>query len=157
MQMPEQSSRPACLKEKGIRDLTTDIDIKPDTEAGSGPKTPESIAGSCLGPALQAPSERIWTPLCYYWEAPALCSGPLYFEETNLERHGYSQSYLRAVQPLVSSAHFYGNAIMLPYLLVAEPPRECVYTLGEYRPGSCVPFQWNYPYFSPIPRGNCGE
>jgi hypothetical protein len=149
MPTPEQTSRPRCLKEKGIGELTTNIDIKPDTEAGTGPKTPESIAESCLGSAPHAASERIWAPLCYSWEAPALCHGPLYFEETNLERNGYSQKYLRGVQPLVSSANFFGTSFILPYLLVAEPPCECVYTLGEYRPGSCVPFRWNYPYFSP--------
>ena len=48
--------------------------------------------------------------------------------------------------------HFFGATVALPYLLLVEPPRECVYTLGEYRPGSCVPFQWNYPYFSPAAR-----
>ena len=87
-----------------------------------------------------------------------MCYGPLYFEETNLERYGYSQIYLRPVQPLVSSAHFYGAAFTLPCLLVAEPPQECVYTLGEYRPGSCVPFRWNSPYFSlALPWQKCNE
>jgi hypothetical protein len=138
--------------------LTTNIEIKPEPGTGTGPAAPESIAESCLRPELQAPGTRTWTPLCYYWEAPALCYGPLYFEETNLERFGYSQTYLRTVQPLVSSAHFFGTTITLPYLLLAEPPGECVYTLGEYRPGSCVPFQWNYPYFSPAARcQNRGE
>jgi hypothetical protein len=110
------------------------------------------IARDCLGTATQPPcglDPRVWTPLCYCWEAPSLCYGPLYFEETNLERFGYSQTYLRTMQPLVSSAQFFGTSFILPYLLVAEPPCECVYTLGEYRPGSCVPFRWNYPYFSP--------
>ena len=92
---------------------------------------------------------RAWSPLCYFWEAPVLSYGPLYFEETNLSAYGYSQTYLRGVQPLVSRHHFFGTVAVTPYLLLAEPPHECVYTLGEYRPGSCVPFQWNYPYFSP--------
>jgi hypothetical protein len=119
---------------------------------------PESVAQECLGTAL-APTglaPRIWTPLCYCWEAPALCYGPLYFEENNLERYGYSQTYLRSLQPLASSAQFFTTSFMLPYLLFAEPPCECVYTLGEYRPGSCVPFQWNYPYFDPtLPWQKC--
>lgn len=159
LRTPEQSSRPGCLKERSIRELTTNIDIKPDPEPGTGPRSPESIAESCLRPELQTLDVRkTWTPLCYCWEAPALCYGPLYYEETNLERYGYSQTYLRTVQPLVSGAHFFGTSFMLPYLLAAEPPCECVYTLGEYRPGSCVPFRWNYPYFSPaFPWQNCNE
>ena len=153
---PEQLSRPKCLEERPVSELTTNIAIKPEPEAGTGPSAPESIAGSCLEPAIQGTGQRAWASQCYCWEAPALCHGPLYFEETNLERYGYSQNCLRTVQPLVSSAHFFGTTVMLPYLMVAEPERECVYTLGEYRPGSCVPFQWNYPYFSPaLPWQKC--
>ena len=65
------------------------------------------------------------------------------------------QTYLRGVQPLVSACPFLRHGIHAAHLLVAEPPRECVYTLGQYRPGSCVPFQWNYPYFSPCAAWRC--
>ena len=29
---------------------------------------------------------------------------------------------------------------MLPYKMGMEPPWECVYPLGTYRPGSCAPY-----------------
>jgi len=137
----------ACRELRPITAVGTNIGVKP-----GGQERPEDVGAVCHPGQAMPPyalTARPWGPVCYCWEAPSLCYGPLYFEETNLERHGYSQTYLRGVQPLVSSAHFFGTVAVLPYLLVAEPPRECVYTLGEYRPGNCVPFQWNYPYFSP--------
>ena len=143
----------SCREMRPITAVDTNIGIK------TGPNERPEDVGSVCHPALAEPpyamTSRPWAATCYSWEAPALCYGPLYFEETNLERFGYSQTYLRGVQPLVSSAHFFGTVSMLPYLLVAEPPRECVYTLGQYRPGSCVPFQWNYPYFSPCAAWRC--
>jgi hypothetical protein len=136
-----------CVEMRPITAVNTNIGTRP-----GGNEQPEDVGAVCH-PAQREPlytmTSRPWSPVCYFWEAPVLAYGPLYFEETNLERHGYSQTYLRGVQPLVSSAHFFGTVIATPYLLIAEPPHECVYTLGEYRPGSCVPFQWNYPYFSP--------
>jgi hypothetical protein len=137
----------ACTEMRPITAVGTNIGVKPG--ANERPEDVGSVCHPARAEAAYTMTARAWAPVCYCWEAPALCYGPLYFEETNLERHGYSQMYLRGVQPLVSSAHFFGTVSVLPYLLVAEPPRECVYTLGEYRPGSCVPFQWNYPYFSP--------
>ena len=143
----------ACAEMRPITAVNTNIGVK-----AGGSERPEDVGAVCH-PAEREPTygltARAWSPLCYFWEAPVLSYGPLYFEETNLERHGYSQTYLRGVQPLVSSAHFFGTVIATPYLLVAEPPHECVYTLGEYRPGSCVPFQWNYPYFSPCAGLQC--
>jgi hypothetical protein len=136
-----------CVEMRPITAVNTNIGVKPGNN-----ERPEDVGAVCH-PAQREPpyamTARPWSGVCYFWEAPVLSYGPLYFEETNLERYGYSQTYLRGVQPLVSSAHFFGTVVASPYLLVAEPPHECVYTLGEYRPGSCVPFQWNYPYFSP--------
>jgi hypothetical protein len=137
----------ACAEMRPITAVNTNICVKP-----ANMERPEDV-GTVCHPCQREPfytmTARPWSPLCYFWEAPVLAYGPLYFEETNLERYGYSQTYLRGIQPLVSSTQFFGTVAATPYLLVAEPPHECVYTLGEYRPGSCVPFQWNYPYFSP--------
>ncbi len=69
----------------------------------------------------------------YSWQASAFCHQPLYFEEVNLERYGRSHKY---VQPALSAAHFFCTLPALPYLMVVEPPRECIYTAGHYRPGS---------------------
>jgi hypothetical protein len=88
---------------------------------------------------------REWAASSYAWVAPGLCHNPLYFEEINLERHGHS---FGLVQPGVSFLNFYGRLILLPYLMGATPPRECVYTLGYYRPGSYAPFQLHRPPLS---------
>jgi hypothetical protein len=77
-------------------------------------------------------------PAYFFWQAPGLCHGPLYFEEVNLERYGYSA---KIGQPILSGIHFFTRVPMLPYLAVAYPPDECIGTLGHYRPGDCVPFQ----------------
>lgn len=85
-----------------------------------------------------------WAESNYPWSATCLCHGPLYFEEINLERHGYQCNPL--LQPLVSGAHFFLTVPTLPYQVVAHPPRECIYTLGYYRPGDCVPWRRQCPF-----------
>lgn len=79
------------------------------------------------------------------WEAPALCHGPLYFEEINLERYGH---HVPVVQPILSAAHFFGRLPALPYLWGAKPRHGCYYTLGHYRPGDCVPHHLHRPPLS---------
>jgi hypothetical protein len=85
-----------------------------------------------------------WGEAGFEWSATRLCHGPLYFEEANLERYGYQCNPL--VQPLVSGAHFFLTIPTLPYQVVVHPPRECIYTLGYYRPGSRVPWRRNCPF-----------
>jgi hypothetical protein len=98
-------------------------------------------------PRLDYAVGSAWATTAYCWEAPALCHNPLYFEETNLERYGYSYRYARVFQPVVSGAQFFATVPLLPYRLAAEPPCDCEYTLGLYRPGSPAPFQ---PYYPPL-------
>jgi hypothetical protein len=80
---------------------------------------------------------RPWTAAGYAWEPTGICHRGLYFEEPNLERHGYSFGLL----PVVSAAHFYGTIPALPYLAASWRPTDCNYTLGQMRPGSPVLFQ----------------
>jgi len=80
---------------------------------------------------------RNWNPLEVNWTASALCHKPLYFEERALERYGHMSGPI--TQPLLSGAHFFGSAIVLPYQMGMYPPRECRYALGYYRPGNCAP------------------
>jgi hypothetical protein len=80
-----------------------------------------------------------WGENAFEWSATKLCHGPLYFEQVNLERHGYQCHPL--VQPFVSGAHFFLTVPTLPYQMTVHPPRECIYTLGYYRPGSRVPWR----------------
>ena len=59
------------------------------------------------------------------------------------------------LQPVASFAHFFGNIAILPYKMGINPPHECQYALGYYRPGSCAP--WMLP---PVPlsvRGGLAE
>lgn len=84
---------------------------------------------------------RCWDQTTYMWKASAMCHKPLYFEEEQLERYGHSFS--PAFQPFVSGAHFFVTLPVLPYCMGVEPPCECIYALGHYRPGSCAPYMIN--------------
>ncbi len=85
---------------------------------------------------------RAWPTLGYNWVAPNSTHYPLYFEEINAERYGYT--CCACAQPAISAAHFFGSAVTLPYQMGANCPRECVYTLGHYRPGDCNPWRTHY-------------
>lgn len=80
---------------------------------------------------------RNWQPLVFTWKASGLCHKPLYFEQAGVERYGHNLGPI--LQPLASGAHFFLTVPILPYKMGLEPPDECVYTLGYYRPGSCAP------------------
>jgi hypothetical protein len=84
---------------------------------------------------------RYWEQTVYLWKASALCHKPLYFEDEHLERYGHSWPPM--CQPFVSGAHFFTRLPILPYCMGVEPPNECIYALGHYRPGSCAPYMCN--------------
>lgn len=84
---------------------------------------------------------RCWEQTTYMWKASALCHKPLYFEDEQLERYGHSFS--PCFQPFISGAHFFCTLPVLPYCMGVEPPCECIYALGHYRPGSCAPYMCN--------------
>lgn len=86
---------------------------------------------------------RNFDPTLFTWTASALCHKPLYFEDVQLERYGHTAGIL---QPALSGAHFFVNIAVLPYKMGINPPHECQYALGYYRPGSCAP--WLVP---PVP------
>ncbi len=107
-----------------------EIDYKIAPEQGEFPTE------CTLGDATFRP--RAWSPLTFSWTASALCHKPLYFEEVHLERYGHSTGpYL---QPFISAGHFFLAVPALPYMMGVCPPKECVYTLGYYRPGNCAPY-----------------
>ena len=64
------------------------------------------------------------------------CYRPLYFEEMNLERYGYSWGIL---QPVISAGRFYGNAAVLPFRLAHQRPGYRTYHEHCYRPGAPAP------------------
>lgn len=90
------------------------------------------------GPRSDA-SDFQWMPAAYTWISPAFYHKPLYFEQPNLERYGIGRS--RVVQPIISSVHFFGSIPLVPYKTLTHHPREKTYTLGNGRPGNCVPVQ----------------
>ena len=81
---------------------------------------------------------RHFQPTCYTWAAPGLAINPLYFEEPALERYGHSCGTI--LQPIVSAGHFVLTVPALPWLMAIDPPNECQYVLGYYRPGECAPY-----------------
>ena len=96
---------------------------------------------------------RAWDQVTFTWKASALCHKPLYFEEVGLERYGHTMGPL--LEPVHSGAHFFLNVAFLPYKMGINPPHECQYALGYYRPGNCAP--WLVP---PVPislRGACSR
>jgi len=80
-----------------------------------------------------------WMPAAYTWISPAFYHYPLYFEQPNLERYGLGPRPV--LKPLASSIHFFGSIPLVPYKTLTHHPRERVYTLGNMRPGDCVPVQ----------------
>ena len=80
-------------------------------------------------------ASRPWAWTVETWESPAFCFRPLYFNDEQLERYGYSHGLL---QPAVSTAKISGRVLALPALLIAMPPHECIYPAPRERPGTCV-------------------
>jgi hypothetical protein len=123
---------PSAKPSKPIGSLTTNI-------APSEGDLPKDCP---LGDDVFQP--RHFSPITYTWTASGLCHKPLYFEDVQLERYGHMAGPW--VQPFASAAHFFATIPILPYKMGLEPPLECMYTLGYYRPGSCAPY-----LFDPIP------
>lgn len=76
-----------------------------------------------------------WTE--YQWEAANTYSGPRYFEDRMLERHGYQSG--GNLQPILSGVRFFATLPLLPYLMTVSEPQEKEYSLGYYRTGDSVP------------------
>ena len=119
-----------------IHELTTDTHIKAATEKGVSLEEPEEcpLSKETLDPHCL----RNWDPTTFTWKASGLCHQPLYFEDVQLERYGHSHGPY--IQPIISGAHFFLTIPTLPYQMAGCPPKECMYTLGYYRPGNCAPY-----------------
>ena len=83
-------------------------------------------------------SEQSWATTTVAWNASALCHKPAYFETEQLSRYGHTLGPVG--QPIASAAHFFLTVPILPYKMGLQPPGECVYSLGYYRPNSCAPY-----------------
>jgi hypothetical protein len=123
---------PSPKDAKNIKELTTNI-LPPEGD----------LPRDCpLGDEVY--QKRQFSPITYTWTASGLCHKPLYFEDVQLERYGHMAGPW--VQPFASGAHFFATIPILPYKMGLEPPFECMYSLGYYRPGDCAPY-----LFDPIP------
>jgi hypothetical protein len=132
--LSEKCILPGSLKP--IRNITADITIKPEDLVGGKP--PECG----LGDTPVQP--RHWRPVTFAWTAAGTCHNPIYFEEEQLERYGHSWGPIK--QTAVSAVQFFATAPLVPYFMGVYPPNECIYDLGQYRPGSCAPY-----YLDPLP------
>lgn len=87
---------------------------------------------------------RHFTASTFTWTASALCHKPLYFEQIELERYGHTPGPI--LEAPMAGAKFAADIATLPYKMGINPPNECRYALGYYRPGDCAP--WIIP---PVP------
>lgn len=115
----------------------TPKDLKPITEITTNIAATGTVFPEECGLGDEVFTGRHWAPKTYTWKASGICHKPLYFEDVQLERYGHSAHPL--VQPFLSGAHFFATVPILPYKMGMDPPNECVYPLGWYRPGSCAP------------------
>jgi hypothetical protein len=134
--LTEKCSSPRDLK--SIRAITADISVKPADLAGSRRLPPECP----LGDTPFKP--RDWHSITFAWTAAGTCHNPVYFEDEQLERYGHSWGPVK--QTAVSAVRFFATVPLLPYYMGVYPPNECIYDLGQYRPGSCAPY-----YLDPLP------
>jgi hypothetical protein len=149
MQPAEEVAPPAG--EPGERDRRlyrpiTAVTVNAELPSGLSPGEPGSeIDEPPTPPTPQFGDARLvggWPVTDFNWAATGMYHKPLYFEEVNLERYGYTMSPV--LQPLISGAHFFATIPVLPYKMTTHPPHECYYTLGHYRPGSCAPRRWHH-------------
>lgn len=88
-------------------------------------------------------AQRSFPDMVMPWVPPENKYYPLYFQDPALERYGHSHSHL--VQPVISSARFTTQLVLLPYQMAITPPWELQSPLGWYRPGDVVP-KLRYPF-----------
>jgi len=141
-QAQDSSSEELVPIDDGLKPIGTLL-TKILPEAGAMPRdyatAKFSLAGEIahpMGKSRDVPESLV------FWEAPGLCHRPLYFEDVNLERHGYK---FPVVQPAVSAAHFFGRIPLMPYMMLSEHNAECQYALGHYRPGDYAPYSLYIP------------
>ena len=134
----QPSSQPrACYQAPPLSTMSVSIALP----AG---KLPTDAAAHCAlqhPPTSDARLTGAWATSEVHWSATCLRHRPLYFEEINAERYGYTVSNF--FQPLFSAGRFFATIPALPYKMAVDRPRDCVYTLGHYRPGNCAPRRHN--------------
>lgn len=124
---------------KPISAVSTDITLP----TGELPKDVAKETFATIAPRMHLPGTgRNWCAVTFQWNASLLSYAPLYFEDVNVERYGYTWGL---AQPVVSGTKFLGTVVMLPYLITAQPPHTMQYDLGNARPGSPTPYVHQLP------------
>jgi hypothetical protein len=123
----------------GLAAINTDtrslrVNIVESNATAPADQSDELIAQS-LGNAIVVPSEKRFA-----WAAPDIRYQPLYFENVPHERYGQTPEGCEIRQMVLSAAHFFGSAALLPYKLLDQHPQSCDGPLGFCRPGSATPF-----------------
>jgi hypothetical protein len=95
--------------------------------------------GAATGPGRALPPQVGFLAPSY------VCYQPLYFEDKNSERYGWT---VPLAQPLISAGKFYLDTLLLPCHLVAQPPCTCECNTGYPLPGDCVPYFIYLPTWS---------
>src|SRR5581483_1803175 len=92
------------------------------------------------GPATVVAGEmaRVLPPRAVAFVPGDFCYRPLYFEDRNAERYGWT---VPLAQPALSTARFYLDTVLLPYKMVLHPPWGWECTSASPGPGDPVPFQ----------------
>src|SRR5262249_35980113 len=120
---PGDAPRPLPTVEAWDLKPIGDVSLNIDAPAGEFPEDFAATYRAAAGEySDQSNLEATGWGYAYYWQASAFCHGPLYFEEVNLERYGYSFGVL---QPAVSGAHFFGTLPLLPYKMAVDRPGTC--------------------------------
>jgi hypothetical protein len=81
--------------------------------------------------------QRKFEPMVCLVEPDYVVYGRLYFEEKNSERYGWE---LGAIQPVVSSLHFFCDLVTWPYHCAQDPCRRFETSAGQCPPGNPVPY-----------------
>jgi hypothetical protein len=133
-------ARQAGRTPKPISTVSTNIAI---TTAGETPDSAFPVLSEVPVERVHVPgTARTWQGMAYYWDASHLIHQPLYFEDINLERYGYS---FGVAQPFVSAVRFFSRIPLLPYAMTVHPPWKAEYALGYWRPGSPAPYVHQVP------------
>lgn len=158
--VPEKLPRPSPAGEADREDLGIQLEppspdqlFRPESEAAFRGRLrqelerrgiPAPFPGE-VGPAPPAPLQesRCFAPQAAMEVPGVVCYHPLYFEDPNAERYGWS---LGLLQPAVSTGKFYFNTLMLPWHLAVMPcwTWECEGP-GEPLPGDAVPYGIGFP------------
>jgi hypothetical protein len=130
LQPPREPQCPPNLKSR-LKPLSA---IRADIRLSPGPRPMDCADDIFDAPGTVRPGH---CPIEFRWCPTNLYFHPPYFEDTPVERYG--QTACPALQPALSTAHFFCALTTLPYRMAVERPCSEVYTLGYYRPGSPTP------------------